>query len=76
MLTFVEDSVWDRTNNTYTCNIIPHHFSKVVTAKHRVEFYDEGGSRMNRLTQQTLVIALTCVALMICAGPEGVPPWT
>lgn len=48
MLTFIEDSVWDRTTKMYTANIIPHHFSKVITAKHRVEFYDNGDGRTRR----------------------------
>jgi len=34
MLTFVEDSVWDREALTYTAKIIPHHFNKQIDARH------------------------------------------
>ena len=49
MLTFVEDSVWDRKERTYTAKIIPHHFKKQIDARHRVEFYDNNDGRTRRV---------------------------
>ena len=49
MLTFVEDSIWDRENLTYTARIIPHHFNKQINARHKVEFYDNGDGRTKRV---------------------------
>lgn len=49
MLTFVEDSVWDRTNKTYTAKVTPHFFKKQFNCRHRVEFYDDGDGRTKRI---------------------------
>lgn len=49
MLTFVEDSIWDRTTKVYSTKIIPHHFDKQVNCRHKVEFIDNGDGRTKRI---------------------------
>lgn len=49
MLTFIEDSVWDRTTNVYSTRVIPHHFKKQVNCRHRVELKDNGDGRTKRI---------------------------
>lgn len=49
MLTFVEDSVWDRKTKTYSTKIIPHHFANKVNCRHKVEFKDNGDGRTQRI---------------------------
>jgi hypothetical protein len=49
MLTFLEDSVWDRKTRVYSAKIIPHHFKKQFDAHHRVEFYDNNDGRTRRV---------------------------
>lgn len=49
MLTFVEDSIWDRTTKTYSTKIIPHFFKKQFDARHKVEFTDHGDGRTMRV---------------------------
>ncbi len=48
MLTFIEDSVWDRKKKTYTAKIIPHFFKKQLNARHKVVFSDNGDGRTKR----------------------------
>jgi len=43
MLTFVEDSVWDRTRRIYSTKIIPGFFKNAIDAHHELEFLDEKG---------------------------------
>lgn len=49
MLTFIEDSVWDRKTLIYSTKIIPHHFKKVIDAHHKVEFFDNKDGRTKRI---------------------------
>ena len=49
MLTFIEDSVWDRKKLTYSAKIIPHFFKKQVNCRHKVEFFDNGDGRTRRV---------------------------
>jgi len=49
MLTFIEDSVWDRTTLTYSTKIIPHFFKNQVDCRHKVEFFDNGDGRTRRV---------------------------
>ncbi len=49
MLTFVEDSVWDRTTKTYSTKIIPHFFKNVVDCRHKLEFFDNKDGRTKRV---------------------------
>ena len=48
MLTFVEDSIWDRTNLTYSTRVIPHFFKKQIKVRHKMEFFDTGDGRTKR----------------------------
>lgn len=49
MLTFIEDSVWDRKTLTYSTKIIPHFFKQQVDCRHKVEFFDNGDGRTKRV---------------------------
>jgi hypothetical protein len=48
MLTFVEDSVWDRRTRVYSTKILPSFFKNVIDAHHQLEFTEEKG-RTKRL---------------------------
>ena len=48
MLTFIEDSVWDRKKRIYSTKIIPRFFKNAIDAHHQLEFTEEG-SRTKRI---------------------------
>ena len=48
MLTFIEDSIWDRPTKTYSTNVIPHFFKDQINCRHKLEFIDTGDGRTKR----------------------------
>jgi hypothetical protein len=49
MLTFVEDSVWDRRDRTYSTKIIPNYLANLINCRHKLEFFDNGDGRTRRV---------------------------
>ncbi len=49
MMTFIEDSIWDRTTRVYSTKIIPHFFKNVVNCSHKVELTDNKDGRTKRV---------------------------
>lgn len=65
MLTFIEDSVWDRTRKTYTAKIIPHFFKKQLNARHKVEFFDNGDGRTKRILTGFIEIKIPVIGPVV-----------
>jgi hypothetical protein len=61
MLTFVEESVWDRTTKVYTTKIIPHFFRNQIDAHHKVEFFDNGDGRTRRVLSGVFEIKIPII---------------
>jgi hypothetical protein len=49
MLTFIEDSVWDRKTFTYSTKIIPNFFRNQINCQHKLEFLDNKDGRTKRI---------------------------
>lgn len=49
MLSFIEDSVWDRKALTYTTKVIPFFLKNLIDVGHKVEFKDAGDGRTQRI---------------------------
>lgn len=61
MLTFIEESVWDRKTFTYSTKIIPHFFAKQIDARHKVEFFDNGDGRTKRVLSGTFEVRIPII---------------
>ncbi|MEW6202300.1 MAG: DUF2505 family protein [bacterium] len=57
MLTWIEESVYDKLNHTFEWKIIPYYFRQYVECRGTYKYIDEGNSRMRREIEGMLNIS-------------------
>jgi len=61
MLTFIEDSVWDRKKRVYSTKVLPHHFKRQVNCRHKCEYFDNGDGRTKRIVSGFLEVKIPVI---------------
>jgi len=61
MLTFVEDSVWDRRTKVYSTKVIPHFLKNQVDVRHKVEHIDNGDGRTKRIVSGYIEVKIPVI---------------
>ena len=65
MLTWIEESVYDKLNHTFDWKIIPYYFSEIVDCRGTYKYIDESPTRMRRELDGVLNISVPVL------GPMG-----